>query len=575
MKTTISSIIDKTGNDRNKLLNILHELQNEYGFISDNNIDELSKEIKISKSQIIQVISFYHYLYDEFKGRTIIHVNRSIIALISGYTDVVKTLEEECNCNMETISKDGDFGLWNTSCIGMSDQEPAILINGMPFTDLTPQKAKEIISKIKNGSSITEVFQEYEPDKYQLLIGEASVNKTKTYIRGPLLDDEYTVYTALNQLGKRKSPSDVLDIVFQSGLQGRGGAGFSVGRKWKACAEVKSEKKYVICNADEGEPGTFKDRVLLTEKPEAVFEGMIISGYAIGAHKGILYLRKEYEYMHAYLDKVLENMRQKGLLGRKSKFNFEIRIQMGAGAYVCGEASALLESMEGKRGEPREKYMQPTEFGYMGKPTIVNNVESFAIVPSIIFNGAQWYRDYGTDFSAGTKVLSIAGDCAKPGIYELPWGISIKTILQLTYAKNTKAVIVGGMSGKLISPSEFDRRICYSDLATGGAIMILNNDRNLLKDVVLPALDFFIDESCGSCSTCRNVPGYLREIAKDMEHHKLSHKNYIKIMEWSKLLSISRCGLGKSVASLLIGFIQKFTNDYETEEVEDISLGAT
>jgi len=571
MKTTISSIIDSIGKDRNKLLDILHRVQTEYGFISEENIVTISTLIKISISQIKQIISFYHYLYDENKGDFVIHVNRSIVALISGYSEVVSAFSEECNCKMESVSKDGQFGLWNTSCIGMSDQEPAILINGMPFTDLTAEKATSIISKIKKGITLDKIFEEFEPDKYKLSIGNNSVNKTRTYIRGPLLDEEYTAFTTLEFLHDKYTPQDINNLVYDSGLQGRGGAGFSVGRKWKAAAKVESKKKYVICNADEGEPGTFKDRVLLTEKPQVVFEGMILSAYAIGAHKGILYLRKEYEYMKHYLENVLEDMRNKEFLGRNSKYNFEIRIQMGAGAYVCGEASALLESMEGKRGEPREKYMQPTEFGYLGKPTIVNNVESFAITPSIVYNGAEWYKAYGTDFSAGTKVLSIAGDCTKPGIYELPWGISIKTILQLTYAKNTKAVIVGGMSGKLIPPDEFDRIICYSDLATGGAIMILNKDRNLLKDVVLPALDFFIDESCGSCSTCRNVPGYMLEIAKDMEYHKLSQKNYINIQDWSKLLGISRCGLGKSVASLLLDFIQKFTNDYEIEEESGVS----
>lgn len=503
-------------------------------------------------------------------GEYTIHINRSVVALISGYAEVVKTLEEECNCKLESLSESAKFGLWNTSCIGMSDQEPAILINGLPFTDLTPEKTKNIISDLKEGVELKQLFNKYETDKYKLLIGQSSVNKTKTYIRGPLLDNDYSNFSAVELLNTRNSPSDILGIISDSGLQGRGGAGFPAGRKWKAAAKVKSEKKYVICNADEGEPGTFKDRVLLTEKPEKIFEGMLICAYAIGAHKGILYLRKEYEYMKPYLENVLQQMRDKGILGRDNSYNFEMRIQIGAGAYVCGEASALLESMEGKRGEPREKYMQPTEFGYLGKPTIVNNVETFAIVPSIIKNGAEWYKAYGTKFSAGTKVLSIAGDCAKPGIYELPWGITVDTILKLSYAKNSKAVIVGGMSGKLIPPEEFDRKICYSDLATGGAFMILNNNRNLLKDVVLPALDFFIDESCGSCSTCRNVPGYLREIARYMEHKKLSEKDLLRIEEWSKLLSISRCGLGKSVSSLLIGFIRKFTDDYEIEDsIED------
>ena len=300
---------------------------------------------------------------------------------------------------------------------------------------------------------------------------------------GPVIFSKYNkgegVKKAL-QLGRE----NVLFEIKESGLKGRGGAGFPTSTKWMLTAAAKSDEKYVVCNADEGEPGTFKDRVLLLEYPELVFEGMVIAGYTIGAKTGIVYLRGEYEYMKKSLEDYLEQMRKDNLLGKailgNNDFDFDITIRLGSGAYVCGEETALIESLEGNRGEARNRPPYPVNTGFMGKPTVVNNVETLAAVPHIITKGGEWFKQHGTDKSTGSKLFSISGDCEKPGVYELPWGTKISDMLNLVGAKNTKAVQVGGASGICIPKSQFDRILAYEDAATGGSIMIFNESRDML-----------------------------------------------------------------------------------------------
>ncbi|HSD63231.1 MAG TPA: NADP oxidoreductase, partial [Ignavibacteriaceae bacterium] len=260
---------------------------------------------------------------------------------------------------------------------------------------------------------------------------------------GPVLFSEYTRGEGIKQ-ALNKSREDILFDLKNSGLKGRGGAGFPTSTKWMITAAALAEKKYLVCNADEGEPGTFKDRVLLLEYPELVFDGMVIGGYTIGAQTGIVYLRGEYEYMLEYLEDYLAKMREDNLLGNnilgRNGFNFDISIRLGSGAYVCGEETALIESLEGHRGEPRNRPPYPVNTGYMGYPTSVNNVETLASVPHIIMKSGNWFRHFGTDKSTGSKLFSVSGDCSRPGVYELPWGTSIHQLLKIVEAKNTKAV---------------------------------------------------------------------------------------------------------------------------------------
>jgi [NiFe] hydrogenase diaphorase moiety large subunit len=358
------------------------------------------------------------------------------------------------------------------------------------------------------------------------------------------------------------------DILFElrdSKLKGRGGAGFPTATKWTIVAAAIADQKYVICNADEGEPGTFKDRVLLLEYPELVFEGMVIAGYTIGATKGIVYLRGEYEYMLNSLEDYLDSMRRDNLLGKNilgnSKFDFDIMIRLGSGAYVCGEETALIESLEGNRGEARNRPPYPVNTGYFGMPTVVNNVETLASIPHIITKGGEWYRKHGTDKSSGSKLFSVSGDCLRPGVYELPWGTTISELLKIVGAKDTKAVQVGGASGICIPKSQFDRSLAYEDVATGGSIMIFNENRNMLH-VLKNFMEFFVEESCGQCTPCRIGNVKLLEGVEMIEkgEYKFSYINQLKGL--GKTMQVaSKCGLGQSSPNAFISILENFKEE--------------
>lgn len=358
------------------------------------------------------------------------------------------------------------------------------------------------------------------------------------------------------------------NILFElksSKLKGRGGAGFPTSTKWMLTAAAISEEKFLVCNADEGEPGTFKDRVLLSEYPELVFDGMVIGGYTIGAKEGFVYLRGEYEYMLKTLEDYLAQMRKDNLLGKKilgnKDFNFDIKIRLGAGAYVCGEETALIESLEGCRGESRNRPPYPVNTGYNGRPTSVNNVETLASVPHIVLKGGDWYMKVGTDKSSGSKLFSISGDCKKPGVYELPWGTTIRELLKVAEAENTKAVQVGGASGICIPESQFDRKLGYEDAATGGSIMIFNKKRDMLH-ILKNFMEFFVEESCGQCTPCRIGNVKLLEGVEMMEKGEFTFEYINKLKDLGTMMQVSsKCGLGQSSPNSFITILDNFKDE--------------
>lgn len=360
------------------------------------------------------------------------------------------------------------------------------------------------------------------------------------------------------------APQDIVMEVRESGLKGRGGAGFPTGTKWMFALSAKSDKKYVICNADEGEPGTFKDRVLLMDYPKLVFEGMVIGAYAIQAHMGYLYLRGEYRYLYRQLLDYLENMRRENRLGENilgSGFSFDIEIRLGSGAYICGEESALIESIEGHRGEARNRPPFPVTVGLKGYPTIVNNVETFASATVIISKGGGWFSQYGTDKSKGMKLISISGDCDKPGVYEIPFGTTISGLLNFVEARNTKAVQVGGASGICVPKSEFHRTISFEDLSTGGSIMIFDESRDMLH-VLKNFMEFFVEESCGQCTPCRYGNKKLLDGVEKIEAGNCSLSYVNELVELGKSMQIaSKCGLGQSSPNAFISIMKHFEDE--------------
>jgi [NiFe] hydrogenase diaphorase moiety large subunit len=483
-----------------------------------------------------------------------------------GREKVKQTFEEEAGISFGNVSVDGLIGLYNTSCIGMCDQEPAAIINGVIFKELTPFRVKAIVKYMREGIPVNEMSRQNYGDgnnSSDLVKAVVSNNISK---KGPVIWDPYTPGEGLQKIISMK-PAEVIEVIKNSNLRGRGGAGFPTGLKWEFCTKAKETERYIFCNADEGEPGTFKDRVILTELPQLVIEGMAIAAYAVGAKRGVLYIRYEYKYLQKLLENALEELRKENLLGKniagKKGFDFDIRIQYGAGAYVCGEESALIESAEGKRGEPRDRPPFPVDKGYLGKPTIVNNVETLAKVTKILKNGSEWFMDLGTRESAGTKLMSISGDCRFPGIFEIEWGYSIYDILEMVGAENVQAVQIGGPSGTLIGPNQLPRHLGYEDLGTGGALIIFHESRDLLKEVVMNYTEFFIEESCGSCSTCRNVPVLLKnKLQKILDGHGVV-QDIDDLLEWSKSLKFSRCGLGHTAANPIVTSILNFRHLYE------------
>jgi len=366
---------------------------------------------------------------------------------------------------------------------------------------------------------------------------------------GPLLKSGLTPGEALNAaLGG--GPENLLQQLEQSGLRGRGGAGFPTGMKWRLCREAAGEH-YLVCNADEGEPGTFKDRELLRLRAHALFEGMTLGAWVTGAQKGFLYLRGEYRFLREALDRILDERRNCGLLGESicgvNGFRFDITIRMGADAYICGEESALLESLEGNRPRPRNRPPYPITSGFRGKPTLVNNVETFVAAAFIALYGSSWLNSIGTDASPGSKLLSISGDCARPGIYEFPFGTPVEEILEACGADSPMGVQVGGPSGSYITPQEFHRRLAFEDLSTGGSFMVFGRERDPLE-IVENFTAFFAHESCGFCTPCRVGTAMQNRLLKKIQNGEETGTEALDVLRQLRetMIGASHCGLGRS-----------------------------
>jgi [NiFe] hydrogenase diaphorase moiety large subunit len=362
-------------------------------------------------------------------------------------------------------------------------------------------------------------------------------------------------------------PAGVVATVKDSGMKGRGGAGFPTGLKWQlaAAAPAPGGQRYIVCNADEGEPGTFKDRVLLDELADLVFEGMTIAGYAIGATEGIVYLRAEYVYLLADLEECLARRRDAGLLGTgvggRADFTFDITIHLGSGAYVCGEETALIESLEGRRGEPRNRPPFPVVKGLHGAPTVVNNVETFAWAAAIMAKGADWFARIGTDHSTGPKLLSVSGDVARPGVYEFPLGVSIADVLEAAGAQDAKAAIIGGAAGVCVPAASFGRAISYEDVSTGGAVIVIGPYRDLLE-VAENLQWFFVNESCGQCTPCRVGNVKLLEGIGMLRRGECSLAHLEDLIKLGGTMRVaSKCGLGQASPNVFLSIIENYRTE--------------
>jgi [NiFe] hydrogenase diaphorase moiety large subunit len=570
MESMVQSVLKKYNSDPTRLMDILIDVQEDQGYLPPPVLREIADALGISEVDVHQKASFYHFFSTEPRGTYTVYLNNSVVADMMGRQKIAETFEREVGCRFGEVCEDGLIGLFDTPCIGMNDQEPAAIINGAVFTNLTSFRVKELVKGMRAGRSVEELRAQSLGDGMNAseLVNSAVKNNIRQ--TGAVVFSQYTPGEALRVISRDNlTPEQVIELVKDSGIRGRGGAGFPTGLKWDFCRKARGEKRYVFCNADEGEPGTFKDRVILTERPHLVLDGMAVAAYAIGADEGVLYLRYEYRYLREYLQQVLADMQSTGQLGKNAGgipgFDFDIRLQFGAGAYVCGEESALIESAEGKRGEPRDRPPFPVEVGYLGKPTIVNNVETLCQAVKVVVNGPVWYRSLGTPNSTGTKVLSVSGDCKYPGVYEVEWGFSVNDILEMVGAEavQIQAVQVGGPSGSCIASNEFDRVLSYEDLATGGSLIVIGAQHDLLKVVVHDFIDFFVKESCGSCSTCRALATMYRKTLEKVIDGNAKRSDIQAMLDWAPIAKASRCGLGQTAPNPIVSTIHNFRHLYE------------
>jgi len=553
VETAVDAAIERHHNDAGNLLQILREVQEACDWISPEAVDQLERRLRLPRTKIEGVAGFYAFLYTRPRGRYRVLFSDNITDRMAGNMGLLDRMCRELWIERGKVSEDGLVSVDTTSCTGMCDQGPAILVNNHAITRLTRSRVDEICTLIRDRVPLPD----WPADYFRV---DDNVQR-----RDVMLASEPDPGAALTAALARGADG-LQDEIRRSNLRGRGGAGFSTSSKWDACRNAPGAEHYVVCNADEGEPGTFKDRVLLTSFADRVLAGMTLCAFVIGARKGFIYLRGEYRYLLDHLRAVLSHRRNRNLLGRnilgRRGFEFDIEVHMGAGAYVCGEESALIESLEGKRGTPRNRPPFPVTSGYLGQPTVVNNVETFAAASLIAKNGGAWYSAIGTGQSAGTKILCVSGDCARPGIYEYPFGVSVREILADCGAVDTQAVQISGPSGTCVPAADFDRRIAFEDLPTAGAFMVFDHTRDMFE-VARNFVHFFVHESCGFCTPCRVGTSLLKNMMDKLADGHGSPYDFGEIEKMNRILqSMSHCGLGHSACNPVLDTIAKFPHAY-------------
>ncbi|MGL1832748.1 NAD(P)H-dependent oxidoreductase subunit E [Rhodocyclaceae bacterium SMB388] len=542
------------GNDATRLLQILVELQDRVGHLSAPCLTAVAAGLDIPRARVEGVAGFYSFLHVEPVGRYRILFSDNITDRMLGSPALMDALCRKLWVEAGKVSEDGLVSVDTTSCTGMCDQGPAMLVNGRTITRLDHQRINEIAELVRQSVPL-------DAWPAGFFVVDDNIRR-----RDALLGADFRPGSALIA-AISYGRDGWLEQMRLSNLRGRGGAGFTTAIKWASCRDAPGTDKVVVCNADEGEPGTFKDRVLLTRFADQVLEGMTLAAWATGASLGLVYLRGEYRYLLEPLRALVASRRSAGLLGAgilgEAGFDFDIDIHLGAGAYVCGEETALLESLEGKRGTPRIRPPFPVTHGYLGRPTVVNNVETLAKTTLIALHGGADFAQTGTAQSTGTKLLSVSGDCAFPGIYEYPFGVSVERVLEDCGASDAQMVQVGGASGVTLAGYEFHRRISFEDVPSAGAFMVFDSSRDAFE-VAHNFVDFFAHESCGFCTPCRIgtslLKGYMDKLARGF-----GAKVDLADIEWvNRLLrNASHCGLGTTAPNPVVDTLVKFRPAYE------------
>ncbi|HNE16142.1 MAG TPA: NAD(P)H-dependent oxidoreductase subunit E, partial [Rhodocyclaceae bacterium] len=543
----LDGILQRHRHDATRLLQILIDAQDLDGWLPPPMLTRIAAALDLPRARVEGVAGFYSFLHTASVGRYRVLFSDNITDRMLGNAGLMDALCAKLWVEPGKRSEDGLVSIATTSCTGLCDQGPALLVNGRAIGQLDHRRINAIAELIRQQTPLERWPAEFFRVTHNIRRRDALLNLDMA--PGAAL-------SAVLALGRE----GWLTEMEASRLRGRGGAGFTTSVKWLSARNAPGAEKVIVCNADEGEPGTFKDRVLLAGFADLVFEGMTLAAWAVGARQGLLYLRGEYRWLRPHLDAVLARRRSAGLLGPailgERGFDFDIDIHLGAGAYVCGEETALIESLEGKRGTPRIRPPFPVTHGYLGRPTVVNNVETLAKTCLIALQGGAAFAATGTAQSAGTKLLSVSGDCAAPGIYEYPFGVTLARVLEDCGASDTQAVQVGGAAGLCLAGYEFQRRIAYEDVPTAGAFMVFDATRDLFE-VARAFVHFFAHESCGFCTPCRVGTALLKGFMDKLADGHGAQADLADIEWLDRLLkNASHCGLGSAAPNPVIDTLQ-------------------
>ena len=540
---------------RAALLPALHAAQEQYGHLPEPVAAEIGRRLGVPLADVYGVIDFYTMFYKEPVGEQIVRVCVDPPCAQFGGQQVLEALSEHLGVRPGEVTSDRDWTLERAPCLGRCELAPVVLIDDFPLAHAKADQPQALLS-----GDWEQVTSRVGGDPR--LLTRNCGNGAPTTIGDYEADGGYA---ALRKAVGEMAPTDVIEEIKASGLVGRGGAAFPTGVKWEGAANAPGDPKYVINNADESEPGTFKDRVLMEDDPHGSMEGLILAGYAVGAEKGFFYIRGEYRKAEDIVQNAIEEAKRQGYLGANilgSDFGFEIEIRRGAGAYICGEETALFESIEGKRGFPRIKPPFPTTHGLFGKPTVVNNVETLANVPLIIRDGSQAFRQMGTEQSPGTKLFCLSGDVARPGLYEVPFGVPLRHLLDDlaggVVGGELQAILFGGAAGAFATQQHLDVKLTFEDLIEAGlplgsgVVMIFNAARDM-RQVLSGLAHFFADESCGKCYPCQLGTQRQYEILSEMENGNYHPGDVERLTDigWT-MVDASLCGLGQTAATAVL-----------------------
>jgi NADH-quinone oxidoreductase subunit F len=579
LETKFNELVTRYPVKRSALIPMLLYAQDELGYLGDEILEEIARRLDLNIIEVTETLAYYSMLHRKPMGRYHIQVCTNISCMLRGGNELYQHVQKRLGIGNKEVSPSGTFSLEEVECIGACTGAPALQVNYDFHENLDAAKVDAILEQLEAGQIpkpvpvISGALHERNPAEVVVIsrrFGIANSTKIDTYL-------QHGGYKALEKALAQMTPESIIDEMKKSNLRGRGGAGFPTGVKWSFVPKDTSKPKYVLCNADESEPGTSKDRPLLELDPHQLIEGTVIAGRAIGSNQGYIYIRGEYRYLIGIVDAALEEARARGFVGKNimgSGFDFEIFTHTGAGAYECGEESALMESLEGKRGYPRIKPPFPAVVGLYGCPTIINNVETLSTVPAVINGGGEWYAGLGVPKNGGTRLYSISGHVNKPGIYELPLGFPLRKLIEevaggMRGGKKLKAVIPGGSSCPLLSADEIDVPMDYDSVAKIGSMLgsggtVIMDEDTCMVDVARRIMHFYAHESCGWCIPCREGTAWLRKMLDRFHEGGGREEDISLIDELSKnMLGRTFCALGDAAALPTISIVKKWRNEFE------------